>query len=135
MTKNLNLFMNLESWKYNQKLAFQEWKYYQDIYLTSRKKLPLEMLKVGQILIENLDFRKQLSTVELKIQLKIGPSRPKRKLEHFRNDSKKTLKKSKIRLFDPRNCKKWPAQMSKFCHFDRKSRFSLSHIVFPKLVD
>ena len=92
MTKNLNLFMNLESWKYNQKLAFQEWKYYQDIYLTSRKKNPIEMSEVGQFLIENLEFRNQLSTLELKIQLKIGTIRPKRILEHFINNSKKIWK-------------------------------------------
>ena len=87
------------------------------------------MSKVCQILIENLDFRNQLSTLELKIQLKIGPLRPKIILKHFINNSKKTLKKSRNRLFrSPKWTKMTPQISQNEQNFDPKSQFSRSFI-------
>ena len=48
------------------------------------------MSEVGKILIEDLEFRNQLATLELKIQLKNGPLRPKTILEQIINKYKNT---------------------------------------------
>ena len=83
------------------------------------------MSEVGKILIEDLEFRNQLSTLELKIQLKNGPLRPKTILEQFINKYKKTEKvdnttfsNSKIEKSNPLKCQHLEKNWQKILSFD-----------------
>ena len=54
-----------------------------------------------------------MDSLELKIRPKVGLLRPKRMPKYFLNNSQKSLKKSRKRLFPPQHGQKWPLKSVK----------------------